>query len=78
VDSNANVSVAVLIAAASVLPRVIGPKKCGKHGVGEIIRELRAELPGNGVGPYVVARREAVQLLESHCRQCGRCKMGQR
>ena len=74
-QTNANVSLALLIAMASVLPRVAGAKKCGKHGVGAIIRELRAELPGNGVGPYVAARREAVQILESHCRQCGLCKM---
>ena len=77
-EANANVPLAILIALAQALPRVIGAKKCGKHGVGEIIRELRAELPGNGVGPYAGARREAVQILESHCRQCGRCKMARR
>ena len=77
-ETNANVSLAILIAAAQVLPRVIGAKECGKHGVGEIIRELGAELPGNLVGPYAGARREAVQILQSHCRQCGRCKMARR
>jgi hypothetical protein len=74
-QNNANVSLALLIAMASVLPRVVGAKKCGKHGVGAIIREMRAELPGNGVGPIAAGRREGVQFLEAHCRQCGLCKM---
>ena len=74
-ETNANVSLALLVATAGVLHKAIGAKKCGKYGVGEVIRELRAELPGNGLGPYVSARREAVQILESHCRMCRRCKM---
>ena len=73
-EQNANVSLALLVAIAGVLHRAVGAKKCGKYGVGEVIRTLRAELPGNGVGPFVSARREAVQLLESHCRLCGQCK----
>jgi hypothetical protein len=73
-EANANVSIALLLAVAGVLRKSIGPKKCGKYGVGEVLRELRAELPGNGLGPYVAARREAVQILESHCRMCRRCR----
>ena len=77
-ETQANVSLVILLATARMLPRAIGAKKCGKVGVGEIIRELRAELPGNCVGPYAGARRETIQLLESHCRACGRCKVGRR
>ena len=76
-ETHANTSLALLVATASVLHKAIGAKKCGKYGVGEVLRELRAELPGNGVGPYVSARREAVQLLESHCRLCRACKLWQ-
>jgi hypothetical protein len=77
-ETQANVSLAILIAVARMFPRTIGPKKCGKVGVGEIIRELRAELPGNSVGPYAGARREAMQILESQCRACSRCEVGRR
>jgi hypothetical protein len=77
VESNSNVSLALLLAMARVLHRAVGPKKCGKYGVGAMVRELRAELPGNGVGPLVGARREAVQLLESNCRLCGACRRWQ-
>lgn len=76
-EASANVSVALLVAIAGVLHKAIGAKKCGKYGVGEVLRELRAELPGNGVGPYASARRDAVQIVESHCRMCRRCKLWQ-
>jgi len=77
-QTSPNVSLALLLAMAASMPHTLGPKRCGKEGVGAWIKALRAELPGNGVGPYVAARREAVQLLESHCRLCGRCKVARR
>jgi hypothetical protein len=63
----------VMLAWARLQPRALGRKDCKKFGVGGLIRELRRELPENGVGPAMAARREAIQLLECHCRLCGKC-----
>jgi hypothetical protein len=73
-----SIFLAVFLAWARVQPEILGPKKCRKRGVGAVLSELRAELPGNGIGPRTEARREAVQILESHCRLCGRCSIMER
>lgn len=64
----------VLIAWASVQAETLGRKKCAKTGVGALIRKLKEGIPENGSGRVVGERREAAQLLESHCRVCGKCR----
>lgn len=55
-------------------PKLLGRKQCAKVGVGGMIRELRAMVPENGTGAYVAKARQDLQLLESSCRVCGRCR----
>jgi len=66
----------VVLALIRVLPALLGSKSCRKLGVGAVLRELRAQIPDNGVGPVIAERRGAVALLEENCRQCGRCRLG--
>lgn len=72
------VFVAVLLAWARLQPELLGPKKCRRKGVGALLRELRHDAPDFTLGPYIEARREGAQILESHCRICGRCDMAGR
>lgn len=66
--------VPVLLAWAQVQAEILGHKKCRKTGIGALIRKLREGLSENVVGPTAAARREGAQLLESHCRVCGKCR----
>jgi hypothetical protein len=62
------------LAWARLQPKALGRKQCAKFGVGGLIKELRHDLPSNGAGPYMDARREGLKMLVTHCRVCGRCK----
>lgn len=73
-EGSAEIFRAVLIAWAHVQARTLGHKQCRRAGVGALVRELRDEIPLNGHGPLIGARRDAAQLLESHCRLCGKCR----
>lgn len=59
-----------------IIPLLVGPKECRKHGVGRMIKNarLRVDLTPATSG----AQRELVQALESGCRICpmrGECKI---
>lgn len=51
-----------------------GPVFCRFFGVGKLRKELARELPVivSDSGAY----REALHILESHCRLCRGCKLG--
>ncbi len=48
----------------------LGPKQCRKRGIGKLRRDFAAM----GPLPTITA---ALVVLESCCRVCGACKMGQ-
>lgn len=67
---------ALVIALLRAVPAISKPKRCNKHGLGKITRDLRAKIPENGIGPEVHLRRELVQILEGNCLLCpfrGKC-----
>lgn len=60
---------------AEMKSETLSPEKCRSKGVGKYTEVMRRRMPENGAGPCVAMARQAVQLLESHCRLCGRCKI---
>lgn len=50
-----------------VMPLLVGPKECRKHGIGRMIKNGHARILRH---PETGAERELVQALESGCRIC--------
>lgn len=63
----------VLIAWAQVQAETMGARKCSKKGVGALIRKLRGNLDTGAPEIYGRSTERAAQLLEGHCRLCGKC-----
>lgn len=68
----------VLLAWANLQADTMPAKKCAKKGVGGMIHWLRVQLNAGVPGIYGRDALRATQLLESHCRLCGRCAKEQR
>jgi hypothetical protein len=64
----------VLLAWAELQAEQMGQKKCARKGVGGMIRKLRGHLESPAVELYRRDTLRSVQLLESHCRLCGKCR----
>lgn len=63
----------VLLSWAQLQSETMGARKCARKGVGGLIRVMREHLQSAAVELYRRDTVRAVQLLESHCRLCGKC-----
>jgi hypothetical protein len=53
---------------------LVGPAICRRFVVGWLRTEVQRDLPDNVLSPET---RHALQILQSHCRLCGRCRLSQ-
>jgi hypothetical protein len=70
----------ILLAAYSVRRDRKGAKWCRRDGIGAVRAMLGAPLPDGvpevpAIREYREAQRGAIEILEHHCRICGRCDL---